>query len=197
MDTQTGCYLVVQSSDGNVVEYCNGSAPWYANTQPNVGDRLAVGTDGNVVIYTSGGAWLWQTGTNGYGGAYLQLQNDSNLVVYQNGNALWAASWTKNAAGAQLYAPKTFIHYGWSVSSQWGCLYNLWIRESNWNWNATNPSSGAYGIPQALPGSKMAAAGTDWQIDGLTQVQWGENYIQSRYGTPCGAWNHEQTYGWY
>lgn len=86
--------------------------------------------------------------------------------------------------------------YGWS-SSQFSCLRPLWNAESGWNVSASNTSSGAYGIPQALPGSKMASAGADWQTDAATQIRWGLGYIRSVYGSPCGAWSHEQAYGWY
>jgi hypothetical protein len=86
--------------------------------------------------------------------------------------------------------------YGWSTS-QFSCLNSLWNAESGWNVTATNPTSGAYGIPQALPGSKMASAGADWQTDAATQIRWGLGYIQSLYGTPCGAWSHEEADGWY
>jgi hypothetical protein len=86
--------------------------------------------------------------------------------------------------------------YGWS-SSQFSCLQPLWNAESGWNVSANNTSSGAYGIPQALPGSKMASAGADWQTDAATQIRWGLGYIRSVYGSPCGAWSHEQAYGWY
>lgn len=80
---------------------------------------------------------------------------------------------------------------------QMPCLDKLWTRESGWNPRAANPSSGAYGIPQALPGSKMASAGADWQTNPATQIKWGLGYIKSRYGTPCGAWSKLQTAGWY
>ena len=86
--------------------------------------------------------------------------------------------------------------YGWP-SSQFSCLQPLWNAESGWNASASNPSSGAYGIPQALPGSKMASAGPDWQTSAATQIRWGLGYIRSVYGSPCGAWSHEQAYGWY
>jgi hypothetical protein len=86
--------------------------------------------------------------------------------------------------------------YGWS-SSQFGCLVSLWNTESGWNVYASNPSSGAYGIPQALPGSKMASAGPDWQTNAATQIRWGLGYIKSLYGSPCGAYSHEQADGWY
>jgi hypothetical protein len=86
--------------------------------------------------------------------------------------------------------------YGWS-GSQFGCLVSLWDRESHWRVNAANPSSGAYGIPQALPGSKMASAGPDWRTSAETQIKWGLGYIQDRYGSPCGAWGHSESHGWY
>jgi hypothetical protein len=86
--------------------------------------------------------------------------------------------------------------HGWS-SSQFSCLQPLWNAESGWNASASNTSSGAYGIPQALPGSKMASAGPDWQTSAATQIRWGLGYIRSVYGSPCAAWSHEQAYGWY
>jgi hypothetical protein len=85
--------------------------------------------------------------------------------------------------------------FGFSTD-QFGCLNDLWTQESNWRYNAEN-ASGAYGIPQALPGSKMASAGSDWQTNPATQIKWGLGYIKSIYGTPCGAWSHEEADGWY
>lgn len=96
----------------------------------------------------------------------------------------------------QQIAESMLGSYGWSTS-QFSCLQSLWNEESGWSVTASNPGSGAYGIPQALPGSKMASAGPDWQTDAATQIRWGLSYIQSDYGTPCGAWAHEQEYGWY
>lgn len=87
-------------------------------------------------------------------------------------------------------------NYGWG-DDQWGCLNSLWQRESGWNHRAMNPSSGAYGIPQSLPGSKMASAGADWQTNPATQIRWGLGYIKGRYGNPCGAWAHSERVGWY
>ena len=85
---------------------------------------------------------------------------------------------------------------GWS-DSEYQCLVQLWNRESQWNPHAQNSSSGAYGIPQALPGSKMATAGADWQTNPVTQINWGLGYIAGRYGTPCSAWAHSNAVGWY
>ncbi|KFG71159.1 aggregation-promoting factor C-terminal-like domain-containing protein [Streptomyces mutabilis] len=84
----------------------------------------------------------------------------------------------------------------WANSTEWSCLENLWDEESGWRWNASNPS-GAYGIPQSLPGSKMGTAGADWQTNPLTQIKWGLGYIDDRYGSPCGAWRFFQANNWY
>lgn len=80
---------------------------------------------------------------------------------------------------------------------QFGCLDSLYMRESGWRVDADNPYSSAYGIPQALPGSKMASAGADWETNPVTQIRWGLGYIKDRYGSPCGAWAHSQGHGWY
>jgi resuscitation-promoting factor RpfB len=85
---------------------------------------------------------------------------------------------------------------GWD-EDQWVCLDALWTKESNWRVDAANPSSSAYGIPQALPGSKMATAGADWQTNPATQITWGLGYIAGRYGTPCAAWAHSKARNWY
>jgi len=100
------------------------------------------------------------------------------------------------SGSAQQIASGMLGSYGWS-SGQFSCLVSLWNQESGWNVYATNPTSGAYGIPQALPGSKMASAGPDWQTDAATQIRWGLSYIKSLYGSPCGAWAHEEADGWY
>ncbi len=87
--------------------------------------------------------------------------------------------------------------YGWG-EDQFSCLDRLWQKESGWSYSALNSSSGATGIPQALPGSKMASAGTDWATNATTQISWGLGYIKaSSYGTPCAAWSHSQSVGWY
>jgi hypothetical protein len=72
--------------------------------------------------------------------------------------------------------------------SEWGCLDSLWMGESSWRWSARNAYSGAYGIPQSLPASKMSSAGDDWLTNPVTQISWGLTYIKGRYGTPCKAW---------
>jgi hypothetical protein len=96
---------------------------------------------------------------------------------------------------AQAWAQQYLASMGMGAD-QYSCLVSLWNRESGWNVHASNPS-GAYGIPQALPGSKMSTAGPDWQNNYQTQIKWGMGYITGRYSTPCGAWGHSQSTGWY
>ena len=86
--------------------------------------------------------------------------------------------------------------FGYS-SGQFSCFDNIIMRESKWDINATNPSSGAYGIPQALPGSKMASEGSDWRTNPATQIIWGIKYMKDRYGSPCAAWSFKSSHGWY
>lgn len=109
---------------------------------------------------------------------------------------------TAPAAGRPDPGTAKAIAYDMVMARGWGegeysCLVALWNRESGWNVYAHNRSSGAYGIPQALPGSKMASAGADWQTNPATQIAWGLGYIGGRYGTPCGAWQSSETRGWY
>jgi len=106
-------------------------------------------------------------------------------------------SFVANTTGgsAQKIAAGMVAARGWG-SDQFSCLVSLWSKESGWRTDAANPS-GAYGIPQALPGSKMATAGPNWQTDAATQITWGLNYISGVYGTPCAAWAHSQATNWY
>lgn len=97
---------------------------------------------------------------------------------------------------SQAEAASQMQAYGWGAD-QLTCLISLWQKESNWNSTAENPSSGAYGIPQSLPGTKMASAGADWRTNPATQIKWGLSYIAERYQTPCGAWGHSVAVGWY
>ncbi|WP_157071487.1 transglycosylase SLT domain-containing protein [Curtobacterium ammoniigenes] len=105
------------------------------------------------------------------------------------------AAGTPSPGSAKAIAQQMVAARGWDAS-QYNCLVSLWNKESGWNVYAYNPS-GAYGIPQSLPGSKMATAGADWQTNPATQITWGLNYITGSYGTPCGAWAHSQAYNWY
>ena len=106
-----------------------------------------------------------------------------------------AAAITPSGSPEQV-AERLLSQFGWS-SSQFSCLQPLWEHESGWNVTAENPSSGAYGIAQALPATQMASAGAAWQTNAATQIRWGLTYIQGRYGSPCGAWAHEEADNWY
>ncbi|MDO0915339.1 transglycosylase SLT domain-containing protein [Streptomyces sp. DT2A-34] len=99
---------------------------------------------------------------------------------------------TTEAGSAQTIAKKMI-----SDSAQYQCFSKIVDHESDWNVNATNASSGAYGLVQALPGNKMASAGSDWKTNPATQIEWGLDYMKDRYGSPCGAWNFWQSNGWY
>ena len=101
-----------------------------------------------------------------------------------------------NPTEAQALGHQMMLDFGYG-EDQWPCLYNLWMRESGWRTTAGNVSSGAYGIPQALPASKMAVYGADYLTNASVQITWGLNYIKGRYGTPCGAWDSFQAKGWY
>nr|WP_289844179.1 G5 domain-containing protein [Bifidobacterium catenulatum] len=115
-----------------------------------------------------------------------------NLPILQQD----AASTTPPPAQAQVYAAGAAAQYGWT-GQNWTDLVKLWTRESSWLWYAENASSGAYGIPQSLPGSKMAAFGANWRDDAAVQIDWGLSYIAQRYGSPSKAWEHSEQVGWY
>jgi hypothetical protein len=112
------------------------------------------------------------------------------------GGAAAPSAAAPSPGSAQAVAHEMVLARGWG-EDQYSCLVSLWKKESGWRTNAANPSSGAYGIPQALPGSKMASAGADWATNPATQIAWGLGYITSRYDTPCGAWGSSQSRGWY
>jgi len=118
-------------------------------------------------------------------------------VAAEHAEAVARAAADNSVEGAQATARQlASAQFGWG-EDQFSCLVSLWDRESGWNYQAYNASSGATGIPQALPGSKMASAGSDWQTSAATQIAWGLGYISSVYATPCGAWSHSQSTGWY
>jgi len=122
----------------------------------------------------------------------LRCSRGGGAPVFATGGAVGGTS----PADAQATARSMLGGYGWG-DDQFGCLVSLWNKESGWNYQAYNRGSGAYGIPQALPGSKMGSAGADWQTNPATQIAWGLGYISGRYGSPCGAWSHSQSTGWY
>ena len=106
------------------------------------------------------------------------------------------AAVTGTVAEYQAYAKERCNAYGWS-DTDFDCLVALWYRESGWRVTAENKYSGAYGIPQALPATKMSTVGSDYLTNYKTQIDWGLGYIKSRYGTPTAAWNHSESQGWY
>jgi hypothetical protein len=147
--------------------------------------------DGNLVVAAPGGRPLWAAGTGGPSGSVLILQADGDAVLNAPGNVtLWSTNTSK-----QTYAVIQLQAHGWGPG-QFGCLNNIWVRESGWNELAGHPAD-ACGIPQADAGSKMAAEGSDWLTNPQTQIRWGEDYIQSRYGTPCQAWAYRQARKYY
>lgn len=108
--------------------------------------------------------------------------------------AIQAAANTPDNAKA-IARQMAAANYGWG-DGEFSCLESLWTKESGWNYQAANPS-GAFGIPQSLPGSKMASVAPDWQTNAATQIAWGLGYIDGRYGSPCSAWGHSQSVNWY
>jgi hypothetical protein len=112
------------------------------------------------------------------------------------GGVIYVTSTPPNPNTAQSIAYNMMASFGFDPKTYFGCLLDIWNRESGWVYDAENPS-GAYGIPQALPGSKMATAGADWQTNPATQIKWGLGYIKAIYGNPCSAWAFEEADGYY
>lgn len=121
---------------------------------------------------------------------YLNIRNSNQAS--RSLSRLPYASKAYNQKYAQIYMNQ---NYGWS-GKQYKCLVKLWNRESGWRVNAHN-ASGAHGIPQALPGSKMSSAGPNWKTNPQTQIKWGLKYIKGRYGSPCSALGHSNSHNWY
>jgi resuscitation-promoting factor RpfB len=112
------------------------------------------------------------------------------------GGIVYVTSTPPNPNTAQSIAYNIMGSFGFNPTTYFGCLLNLWNRESGWRYDAEN-ASGAYGIPQALPGIKMSSAGADWETNPATQIKWGLGYIKQLYGNPCGAWAFEEANGYY
>jgi hypothetical protein len=199
--------VLTMQGNGNLVLIAPGNTPvWTSHTAGNAGASLVMQPGGNLVIAAPGGQALWSAGTAQHPGSTLVLQPNGNAVVTApastptastppgspvvTSTALWSTDTYR-----QTYADMQLAAHGWGASRarQFGCLDSIWTRESKWSEVAGNPAS-AYGIPQASPGSKMAAAGPDWLTSPRTQIRWGEGYIQGQYGTPCQAWAHWQVH---
>ncbi len=172
-------------------------------------DQIASGTPTSRAQAVPGDLFFPHTGhvmmVTGMGGskALIHAPRTGDVVRY----APWRSGGTFRHIGSsapvgwgggtpKAYARAQFSEFGWGAN-QWSPLNSLWERESGWRWNARNKSSGAYGIPQALPPEKMASAGRDWMTNWATQINWGLGYIHGRYGSPAGAWRHSQRTGWY
>jgi hypothetical protein len=112
------------------------------------------------------------------------------------GGVVFVTSAPPDPGTAQSTAYNMMASFGFSPQTYFGCLKDIWNRESGWVYDAEN-ASGAYGIPQALPGSKMSSAGADWQTNPATQIKWGLGYIKDIYGNPCSAWAFEEANGYY
>ena len=112
------------------------------------------------------------------------------------GGIVYVTSTPPDPNTAQSIAYNIMGSFGFNPTTYFGCLLDLWNRESGWRYDAEN-ASGAYGIPQALPGSKMSSAGADWETNPATQIKWGLGYIKQIYGNPCGAWAFEEANGYY
>jgi hypothetical protein len=136
---------------------------------------------------------------------FLAVQNKA--IAAQHGKLQVEKAALKRALANRGYQPGTTDpremarqilknKYGYG-ENQFDCFNNIIMRESMWRVNATNPSSGAYGIPQALPGSKMATVASDWRTNPATQIIWGIEYMKKRYGSPCAAWGFKSSHGWY
>lgn len=172
-----------------------------AGTPGGVGYGVQAGAAGNSGINMSESSVIGnnsETSALGGGGGFGSLSlggGGGNTVGSSVGSGVTTPS-NASARQAMSAAKKMAKKYGWSSGAQWNDLVKLWNRESNWQWNAAN-ASGAYGIPQSLPGDKMASAGADWRTDAATQIKWGLGYIKQRYGSPSGAWGHELNVGWY
>jgi len=135
-------------------------------------------------------------GGSSQSGGGKSSQSDGNSTGSSASTAAEGQGFEPTPAVAQEIAQEVMPSFGFSVSSQWSCLEDLWNQESSWEWDAQN-ASGAYGIPQSLPASKMASVGSDYLTDATTQIKWGLGYIQQVYGTPCAAWDHEESSGFY
>lgn len=190
----------------------SGNLPgWTTTTTPSPGDLISIPA-GMAVLGASAGPYghvgyiaQVDNGTvtiENYGGGkyFLTTPTTSQLAAYLKAgqavikhNPLGRAS--SGTAGGTGTDAKSYAKSVLNDEGQYNCLVQLWDHESGWRVDAKNPSSGAYGIPQALPGSKMASAGADWKTNGVTQVKWGLSYIRSRpdYGTPCAAWSKWQS----
>ncbi len=190
--TLSGAAAMAVVSSAAAVAAATGHAP----SAPHV--AAAAATTRAVDAAYGGKGFAVQQGRPAGGRIYHAVQRElaAERLVRLHRAARAAQRRALTSRNPKVVARAMLPKYGWGAS-QFGCLDRLWTRESKWSLTATNPSSGAYGIPQALPGSKMSSAGSDWRKNPLTQITWGLGYIRARYGSPCGAWAHSEGHGWY
>ena len=154
----------------------------------------------SVATGASATAATWSQGTQGHAAGSdgpTEIAHEQRLAARKRAAELAASHAVPAASGSPRQIAQAMLgSFGWS-SSQFSCLDPLWEHESRWSVTAANPGSGAFGIPQALPGSRMASAGPDWQTSAATQITWGMQYIRGTYGSPCAAWSHERAASWY
>ncbi len=154
------------------------------------------GAAGSSGSSSTGGADEISRGSNRPPLVSVQRATKSEAMPVAKQSMAGGVTETVAPASPQDIAMGMLADYGWSTS-EFGCLDEIYLHESGWNPSAENPSSGAYGIPQALPGDKMATYGADWQTNPTTQLEWGLSYIRDSYGSPCGAWSFWQSNSWY
>jgi hypothetical protein len=149
--------------------------------------RLKVAAAAGIVICAASGSGTGAAAVHKATGAITHAR--ARTATSRQARSEAAAN--ANVATGQSLAAR----YGWdpgTSATQWGCLYTLWMHESGWQMVWNTAGSGAYGIPQSLPASKMTAAGADYLTNPATQIRWGLSYIRSTYGTPCAAWSFWQ-----
>ncbi|KAB8287300.1 lytic transglycosylase [Bifidobacterium ramosum] len=187
------------NSSGNTNSNGDGSNSSNGNTNSGNGNSNSSGNtssgNSNSSGNTSSGNSSDSGNTNNSGNGNSNTGSGSDSGT-DTDSSTTARLWHPTAAQAQTYAAGAAAQRGWT-GDEWTALLKLWTRESGWQWNAENAWSHAYGIPQALPGDKMATFGTDWKNDAAVQIDWGLYYIAQRYGTPSKAWQHSETVGWY
>ena len=186
-DTITAANATLAAADGKV------DASGLAASVASLSDYKRIPTDKILDLTKTTRAEAAKTAAAA--AAFDQAQADAAAAAAAAAAEALAAANTPDGARATArdLAAST---YGWG-DDQFQCLDKLWQKESGWSYSAYNASSGAAGIPQSLPGSKMASAGSDWETNATTQIIWGLGYINGSYGTPCSAWSHSQSMNWY
>lgn len=185
--------------------YFSGAAAFATGLTVSAGIAAqAAPADGGVINLSAGDVHLTeadlarreQSASRSEGDRRTQVADLKAAALSDDAGVAITRSEDLSSADPRSLAKALLPTYG-MASSEFSCLDAIWSHESGWNVHAANPHSSAYGIPQALPGSKMASAGPDWQNSAETQIRWGLGYIKNRYGSACSAWSFKQSHGWY